>query len=307
MTRFDFEDWLRHRLSDLPREELDRIAAFYMDAIEARMEDGMTEEQAIYALGEPEALLEAIRADLPEYAHTAYQPVRRSKQSTAARGKWIVAGVAALAVIFALPVLLLVLNASPRYETITEEVLPPMVDEGYFEVSDPDAHTLFDATTLEKVTVAAALGSVQVEPSEDGNVQIVGDPVFYEAVRRGNTLYIENVEADFIVKIPYHVKLEIKCDVGNVTLYEIVPQTLSVYCDLGSIELHNISAVHSITLEADCGSIEGSLQGPETDYEIDVEVDVGQTNLSDSYHSGDEEIKLTATADLGNVNITFEE
>ena len=122
MTRFDFEDWLRHRLSDLPREELDRIAAFYMDAIEARMEDGMTEEQAIYALGEPEALLEAIRADLPEYVQTTYQPVRRSKQSTVGRGKWIVAGVAALAVIFALPVLLLVLNASPRYETITEEV-----------------------------------------------------------------------------------------------------------------------------------------------------------------------------------------
>ena len=223
------------------------------------------------------------------------------------RGKWIAAGVAALAVIFALPVLLLVLNASPRYETITEEVLPPMVDEGYFEVSDPDAHTLFDATTLEKVTVAASFGSVQVEPSEDGDVQIVGDPAFYEALRRGNTLYIENVEADFIVKIPYHVKLEIKCDVGNVTLYEIVPQTLNIYCDLGSIELHNVSAVHSITLEADCGSIEGSLQGAETDYEIDVEVDLGQTNLSDSHHSGDEEIKLTATADFGNINITFEE
>mgnify|MGYP003294656526 CR=1 FL=1 len=307
MTRYDFEDWLRHRLSDLPREELDRIAAFYMDAIEARMEDGMTEEQAIYDLGEPEALLEAIRADLPEYTQTTYQPVRQSRQSTVRRGKWIAAGVAALAIIFALPVLLLVLNASPRYETITEEVLPPMVDEGYFEVSDPDARTLFDATTLEKVTVAASFGSVQVEPSEDGDVQIVGDPAFYEAVRRGNTLYIENVEADFIVKIPDHVKLEIKCDVGNVTLYEIVPQSLNIYCDLGSIELHNVSAVHSITLEADCGSIEGSLQGAETDYEIDVEVDLGQTNLSDSYHSGDEEIKFTATADLGNINITFEE
>lgn len=307
MTRYDFEDWLRHRLSDLPREELDRIAAFYIDAIEARMEDGMTEEQAIYDLGEPEALLEAIRADLPEYTQTTYQPVRQSRQSTVRRGKWIAAGVAALAIIFALPVLLLVLNVSPRYESITEEVLPPMVDEGYFEVSDPDDHTLFDATTLEKVTVAASFGSVQVEPSEDGNVQIVGDPAFYEALRRGNTLYIENVEADFIVKIPDHVKLEIKCDVGNVTLYEIVPQSLNIYCDLGSIELHNVSAVHSITLEADCGSIEGSLQGAETDYEIDVEVDLGQTNLSDSYHSGDEEIKLTATADLGNINITFEE
>ena len=74
-----------------------------------------------------------------------------------------------------------------------------------------------------------------------------------------------------------------------------------------SIELYNVSAVHSITLEADCGNIEGSLRGVKTDYEIDVEVDAGQTNLSDSHHSGDEEIKLTATANLGNINITFEE
>lgn len=307
MTKYDFEDWLRYRLSDLPQEELDPIAAFYMDAIEARIEDGMTEEQAIYDLGEPEALLEAIRADLPEYRHTTYQPVRQSRQSTMGRRRWIVAGVIALIFVFALPVLLLVLNASPRYETIAEEVLQPMVDEVYFEISTPDAVNSLDASTLEKVAVAASLGSVQVEPSEDGNVQIVGDPMFYEAVRRGNTLYIENVEADFIVKIPYHVKLEIKCDAGNVILYEIVPQTLNVYCDLGSIALHNVSAAHSITLEADCGSIEGSLQGSKTDYEIDVDVAEGHTNLSDSYHTGDEEIKLTATADLGNINITFEE
>ena len=64
MTRYDFEDWLRHRLSDLPREELDRIAAFYMDAIEARMEDGMTEEQAIYALGEPDAPVMIVAGDV---------------------------------------------------------------------------------------------------------------------------------------------------------------------------------------------------------------------------------------------------
>lgn len=310
MTRFDFEDWLRHRLSDLPREELDRIAAFYMDAIEARMEDGMTEEEAIYALGEPEALLEAIRADLPEYAHTTYQPVRKSRQKPTGRQNWLLAGVVMLVLVFAIPAFLLAINfAQPAQVSVAipEPMVTPAIDMTYPMESAPDAVHTHDATTLEKVTVAAALGSVQVEPSEDGNVQIVGDPVFYEAVRRGNTLYIENVEADFIVKIPYHVKLEIKCDMGNVVLYEIVPQSLNVYCDLGSIELHNVSAVHSITLEADCGSIEGSLQGAETDYEIDVEVDAGQSNLSDAYHVGFEQVKLAVTADLGNVNITFEE
>lgn len=310
MTRFDFEDWLRHRLSDLPREELDRIAAFYIDAIEARMEDGMTEEQAIYDLGEPEALLEAIRADLPEYTQTTYQPVRQSRQKT--HRKLLAAGVTAVATgLIVMVAFVLIINFSrPAHWHVASIVAVPETairDEVPIIESAPMAICEIDATTLEMVTVAASFGSVQVDPSEDGNVQIVGDPAFYEAVRRGNTLYIENVEADFIVKIPYHVKLEIKCDVGNVVLYEVVPQTLSVYCDLGSIELYNVSAVHSITLEADCGNIEGSLQGAKTNYEIDVEVDAGQTNLSDSHHSGDEEIKLTATTDLGNINITFEE
>jgi len=304
MTKYDFEDWLRYRLSDLPREEVDRIAAFYMDAIEARIEDGMTEEQAIYDLGEPETLLEAIRADLPEYPHTTDRPVRQSRQQTFRRRRLAVVGLVVLIMAALVSTVLVTMYVSRPNITTVIPIPEPLPD---IQASDPNAVIIFDGATLEKVTVAASFGSVQVEPSEDDNVQIVGDPVFYEAVRRGNTLYIENVEADFIVKIPYHVKLEIKCDVGNVTLYEIVPQSLKIYCDLGSIELHNVSAVHSITLEADCGSIEGSLQGTETDYEIDVKVTVGQTNLSDSYHSGDEEIKLTATADLGNVNIIFEE
>ena len=41
MNQYLFEDWLRNRLDDLPPEELDRVVAFYLDAIAARMEDGM--------------------------------------------------------------------------------------------------------------------------------------------------------------------------------------------------------------------------------------------------------------------------
>ena len=74
MNQYLFEDWLRNRLDDLPPEELDRVVAFYLDAIAARMEDGMTEEEAIHDLGEPESLLAGIRASLPEYV--TYTPAR---------------------------------------------------------------------------------------------------------------------------------------------------------------------------------------------------------------------------------------
>ena len=307
MTKYDFEDWLRHRLSDLPPEELDRIAAFYMDAIEARMEDGMTEEQAIYDLGEPEALLEAIRESLPEYGQTVYQPVRQSRQA-ARRGRRLAAVVTAAATgLIVMMAFGLIINFSrPTTHIVAVPEAIAQEDVPIIE-SAPMAICEIDASTLEKVTVAASLAGIQVEPAPGGHVCIMGDPAFYNAVRRGETLYLENVEQDVVLQIPDHLKLEIKCDLGDVVLYEIVPVSLQIYCDAGNITLYNVSAQKTITLETDVGSIEGTLRGSETDYEIDSETDLGQSNLSDSHHSGDEEIKLTVTTAVGDIDLTFEE
>ena len=303
MNKYLFEDWLRNRLADLPAEELDRIVAFYLDAVDERMEDGMTEEEAIHDLGEPESLLAGIRASLPEYV--TYTPVR---EKTMRRRTWLVALVILAVGMVVLPALILVFNftGSVAHEIVVQPATP-MVDSTPIIESVSDAEVLFDAFTLEKVTVAAALSGIQVEPSSDGAVRIIGDPAFYQAVHRGSTLYVENVESELILQVPDHLKLEIKCDTGDVVLYEIVPQSLNVYCDLGSITLHGVSAVNAITLEADCGSIEGSLRGSETDYQIDVTADLGSSNLTDAYHVGGQEIKLTVTADLGNIHLTFEE
>lgn len=303
MNKYLFEDWLRNRLADLPAEELDRIVAFYLDAVDERMEDGMTEEEAIHDLGEPESLLAGIRASLPEYV--TYTPVRKK---TMRRRTWLVALVILAVGMVVLPALILVFNftGSVAHEIVVQPATP-MVDSTPIIESVSDAEVLFDAFTLEKVTVAAALSGIQVEPSSDGSVRIIGDPAYYQAVRRGSTLYVENVESELILQVPDHLKLEIKCDTGDVVLYEIVPQSLNVYCDLGSITLHGVSAVNAITLEADCGSIEGSLRGSETDYQIDVTADLGSSNLTDAYHVGGQEIKLTVTADLGNIHLTFEE
>lgn len=284
MNQYLFEDWLRNRLDDLPPEELDRIVAFYLDAIAERMEEGMTEEEAIHDLGEPESLLAGIRASLPEYV--TYTPSRQIRQKTSSFRKWVMASLIVAALGVALPVLLLVVNLGSNtrmeYVETPAEYLPPMAESVPIVESIHDSNILFDASTLEKVTVAAALSGIQAEPSPDGAVHIIGDPAFYQAVRRGNTLYVENVESELILQIPDQLKLDIKCDAGDVVLYEIAPQSLNVYCDLGNITLYGVSAVRAITLEADLGNIEGSLRGAETDYKIDVETDLGQCNLTDS-------------------------
>jgi len=307
MTRFDFEDWLRYRLSDLPQEEVDRIAAFYMDAIEARMEDGMTEEQAIYDLGEPEALLEEIRADLPQ--HVIYKPVHKSTRPANRKNRIMTLILVAAILGVALPALVMVLNVSPvrRSQIIYEAVSVPVEAPAISWEGDESEYT-FDPSVhgLNKVEISAALGRVSVEPCDDNWVHVIGNDESFDANVRGTTLYVENVNDDLLVRMPmaWYLRLSIDSDVGDVEIYEITAATLDVSADLGNIFLHNVTAAERINLAADVGNIEGSLKYRQEDYCIDVSVDLGQCNLTDSVNDG---TPLTIAADLGSVKIAFED
>lgn len=304
MNKYLFEDWLRNRLDDLPPEELDRIVAFYLDAIDERMEEGMTEEEAIHDLGEPEGLLAGIRASLPQ--ETVYTPVRQIRQKTMCRRKWIVAGILMVVLVFALPIFLLAINFSTmRHETVYEVDTTPVEAAVVEWEGDESTHT-FDPATLNKIHVSANLGRVMVEPCDDNWIHVVGNEDVFDANVRGATLYLENVNDDLLIRMPmaWYLRLDIKSDVGDVEIYEITAATLDVSADLGNIYLHNVTAAERIDLAADVGNIEGSLKYRQEDYCIDVETDLGQCNLTDSMNDG---TPLTITADLGNVYLEFEE
>jgi uncharacterized membrane protein len=53
-------------LSPLPQEEIARILDYYVEAIDDRMEDGMTEDEAIASLGDLQTLAEKIRQEQPD-------------------------------------------------------------------------------------------------------------------------------------------------------------------------------------------------------------------------------------------------
>lgn len=55
MQKTEFLDRLRAALADLPAEELEKTLGYYAEMIEDRMEDGMDEEAAVAAMGDPEA------------------------------------------------------------------------------------------------------------------------------------------------------------------------------------------------------------------------------------------------------------
>lgn len=65
MNKEQFLSALRARLSDLPASETERPLAFYAESIDDRVEDGMTEEEAVAALGDLDGIVREIEAALP--------------------------------------------------------------------------------------------------------------------------------------------------------------------------------------------------------------------------------------------------
>lgn len=65
MTRSLFITMLKKRLVGLPKEDAGRWCAFYDEAIADRVEEGLTEEEAIAALGTQDEIAEQILAETP--------------------------------------------------------------------------------------------------------------------------------------------------------------------------------------------------------------------------------------------------
>lgn len=65
MNKLDFLYMLRTRLSGLPQEDLERSLEFCREAIDDRIESGLTEEEAVGDLGAVDEIVEQILSETP--------------------------------------------------------------------------------------------------------------------------------------------------------------------------------------------------------------------------------------------------
>ncbi|MBE6556999.1 MAG: DUF1700 domain-containing protein [Ruminococcaceae bacterium] len=65
MTKLEFLDSLSEGLSGLPREIQEESLEFYNEMIDDRIEEGLSEEQAVAAVGDVESIVSRIVADVP--------------------------------------------------------------------------------------------------------------------------------------------------------------------------------------------------------------------------------------------------
>ena len=65
MTKQEFLDSLQRSLSGLPQEDIDERLCFYDEMIDDRIEEGLTEEEAVFGLGTAEEIADQILAEIP--------------------------------------------------------------------------------------------------------------------------------------------------------------------------------------------------------------------------------------------------
>lgn len=65
MNKEKFLDALRRRLSGLPQEDIDERIAFYEEMIDDRMDEGLSEEEAVSRIGSVEEIARQIMSEIP--------------------------------------------------------------------------------------------------------------------------------------------------------------------------------------------------------------------------------------------------
>ena len=65
MTKLSFLFALRNQLSHLPQDEVEERLRFYSEMIEDRIEEGLSEEEAVEAVGTVEEIAAQIKAEIP--------------------------------------------------------------------------------------------------------------------------------------------------------------------------------------------------------------------------------------------------
>ncbi len=109
MNKQEFLATLRNGLSGLPQDDLEERLTFYSEMIEDQMEEGLSEEEAVLAVGSAPEIIAQIAEDLP-LAKNAKAIISPEKQRstgeilllTLGSPIWLSLGIAAFAVIVSL-------------------------------------------------------------------------------------------------------------------------------------------------------------------------------------------------------------
>ncbi len=65
MTKEEFTQQLRSKLSGIPQDDIEERISYYSEMIDDRMEDGLSEEEAVAGIGAVDTIVEHVMSEIP--------------------------------------------------------------------------------------------------------------------------------------------------------------------------------------------------------------------------------------------------
>lgn len=113
MAKFDFLECLRNKLSGMPEEDINRFVDYYCEMIDDRIEDGMSEEEAVADIGSVDDIVAEILRTTPlaKLVKEKVKPKRKLRGweivlLCVGSPLWLSLGLAALCVVLAVYIVL---------------------------------------------------------------------------------------------------------------------------------------------------------------------------------------------------------
>ncbi len=155
MTKLEFLETIRKGISTLSTEDINKSIRYYSEMIDDRIEDGMIEEEAVAAMGNPEDVIAEILSETASVPVVVTEDAKKENKKTFKYG-WIIASVIMLSVLVVASAMLLpLIKAGFNKNAIAS-------GWGYFDVDDDtSAISHFDS-----IRIAESFSDVTVQRSE---------------------------------------------------------------------------------------------------------------------------------------------
>lgn len=277
MTRVEFLTELDQRLSTLSKEQADEYLVYYAEMLADRMEDGMSEEEAV-------ASLESAAVIANRILGTVYTTPAKKKTE----GRWFsvtALAICAIAVVSICALIGLSFPFSGSVHTdipVAEEVIPPpAVDYGY------ETQT-FDTNGMHTLAISWTSGSIHFEFWDDdciGVYETSGASMFCTA--HDGSLYIEydgttpqSGTGDLVIMLPYQFlqsqldELLISVASADVFLYDSIARNLTLTTVSGMAEIYGVFDTVNITTTSGDITLDGSMS------DVSIDTISGYVNLS---------------------------
>lgn len=162
--------------------------------------------------------------------------------------------------------------------------------------------TVQELETIEKLDCKANLGDINVSGTQAETMNIKSNCGEIDAKQlNGEVLILEADLGDCTVQDAVFQTVKSKIQSGETTFRTVSADKLEAYSALGDIELEHVRS-DDLKLQAQSGTIGGTIDGVQSEYTIDVEKALGDSTLNNQTGNGK---KLEVEVSLGDIDLTF--